>query len=262
MSQGKKKCRGWRSVAAVVSAVALGIGGVAVPQVAGAWEDSSHVVDWGQPDGPTPTTDVSVSMQDPDGNPVEYVKPGMEFNYIVRFSAKAPNPIEDPDRNNTVAGESNIHADDGNTFLLIGFTPRQGTEVSYEGTSIESNERLADSAGNGGSLFFVGTEDVPADRSQRGLWNLEKTATTDSEIASRVFRFGSTERDRFFNDPSLEITLKIPARMIAEPDEDYRARAEAEGVSYIWPFSYSGEVDKQVEYLSADRCRTRNTHIH
>ena len=98
MSEGKKKRRGLRSLAAVVSAVALGIGGVAVPQVAGAAPFSSMARDL-EGRVPEPSFDVSVVVEG------KAVVPGGDITFVITPKVTVPDPLDDPA--NPKAGESN-----------------------------------------------------------------------------------------------------------------------------------------------------------
>ena len=87
MSEKQRKKRWWRSVAAVVSAVALGIGGVAVPQVAGAHiHDDSLSQPHGDDLGAKPATSISVSPEKVN------VQPGDTFDMEVRVDSEVPHP--------------------------------------------------------------------------------------------------------------------------------------------------------------------------
>ncbi|WJY57898.1 Serine-aspartate repeat-containing protein D precursor [Corynebacterium afermentans subsp. lipophilum] len=79
--------RWWRSVAAVVSTVALGIGGVAVPPVAGAYiQDDSLSQPHGDDLGAKPATSISVSPEKVN------VQPGDTFDMEVRVDSEVPHP--------------------------------------------------------------------------------------------------------------------------------------------------------------------------
>ena len=91
MSENKRpntrKNRWWRSVAAVVSTVALGIGGVAVPPVAGAYiQDDSLSQPHGDDLGAKPATSISVSPEKVN------VQPGDTFDMEVRVDSEVPHP--------------------------------------------------------------------------------------------------------------------------------------------------------------------------
>ena len=100
MSENKgpnaKKNRWWRSVAAVVSTVALGIGGVAVPgtPVASAWTQTDIPQSFGKDldENYMPKTTASFWQFDP-----ETLQPDGSYTYTIEGSAKAPKPLPGPD---------------------------------------------------------------------------------------------------------------------------------------------------------------------
>ena len=100
MSENKgpnaKKNRWWRSVAAVVSTVALGIGGVAVPgtPVASAWTQTDIPQSFGEDldENYMPKTTASFWHFDP-----ETLKEDGSFAYTIQGSATAPKPKPEPD---------------------------------------------------------------------------------------------------------------------------------------------------------------------
>ncbi|MCG7272954.1 hypothetical protein MHJ82_01180 [Corynebacterium afermentans] len=100
MSENKgpnaKKNRWWRSVAAVVSTVALGIGGVAVPgtPVASAWIQRDIPQSFGKDldENYMPKTTASFWQFDP-----ETLKEDGSFAYTIQGSATAPKPKPEPD---------------------------------------------------------------------------------------------------------------------------------------------------------------------
>ncbi|MGX0629007.1 uncharacterized protein (DUF2141 family) [Corynebacterium afermentans] len=100
MSENKgpnaKKNRWWRSVAAVVSTVALGIGGVAVPgtPVASAWTQTDIPQSFGKDldENYMPKTTASFWQFDP-----ETLKEDGSFTYTIQGSATAPKPKPEPD---------------------------------------------------------------------------------------------------------------------------------------------------------------------
>ena len=115
MSERKKKCRGLRSLAAVVSAVALGIGGVAVPGgglVPSATAQSGETgQNWDSVDAPTWNFAVEIT---PDND-----EPTGDFNYRLTFDARPPQtPASDtPGSSNLQNFYAFIRSEDGKTEI-------------------------------------------------------------------------------------------------------------------------------------------------
>ena len=108
MSEKQRKKRWWRSVAAVVSTVVLGIGGVAVPQTAGAYVAGSGEETQTSPrdeTGPSATLDVTAP---------ERIQPGENFVITIHGTANAPYPAGE---DGPAAGESNIRG--SSVFFLL-----------------------------------------------------------------------------------------------------------------------------------------------
>lgn len=94
MSEKQRKKRWWRSVAAVVSTVALGIGGVAVPgaPVASAWNQQDIPGGFGKDPDLVQETKAGFWAFDP-----ETLQPDGSYTYTIEGSAKAPKPLPGPD---------------------------------------------------------------------------------------------------------------------------------------------------------------------
>ncbi|MCZ2221158.1 hypothetical protein NUW87_07190 [Corynebacterium pilbarense] len=94
MNEKQRKKRWWRSVAAVVSTVALGIGGAAVPgaPVASAWEQQDIPGGFGIDQGPVQETTARFWAFDP-----ETLQPDGSYTYTIEGSTKAPKPLPGPD---------------------------------------------------------------------------------------------------------------------------------------------------------------------
>ena len=130
MSEKQRKKRWWRSVAAVVSTVALGIGGVAVPgaPVAGAYiQDDSLTTRHGDDLGKKPKAFVSLDLADTEVRAGESTTATIKVDSSVPFSKTAKNEY----------GESDA------TALIFSIQVDERLEIQL-GDSVESNIRWDD----------------------------------------------------------------------------------------------------------------------
>lgn len=98
MSDKQRKKRCWRSVAAVVSTVALGIGGVAVPQTAGAYiQDDSFETRHGDDLGRKPNASISLELADNEVRAGESTTAKIKVGSSVPFPATAKNEYGESD---------------------------------------------------------------------------------------------------------------------------------------------------------------------
>ncbi|NJJ03585.1 SdrD B-like domain-containing protein [Corynebacterium coyleae] len=99
-----RKGRVRRNVVALLSAVALGVGGVAVPQTAGAWVQQDIEESAGDQDAPTQETRAGFWQVETDK-----IQPDGSYKYTITGSAKAPYPVSGGAKPDVAeAGESDI----------------------------------------------------------------------------------------------------------------------------------------------------------
>ena len=265
MSEEKKKRRGWRSVAAVVSAVALGVGGVAVPQVAGAYTFNDQIsTGWGQPDGPRAEVipQMNVVVGDQAKVDAEIAKPldqrtddllglGIDFTLLAAVQATAPNPVPE-DATIQEPGQSDIHADarasekDGNVtgddIFHVAFQvtpeidvtlPENGKAPRFEWDNLTDNEP---------ELLF---------------WESEKL-----ENGNTAFKFYFKDTSKIgYIGPDPVVTFAIPASLKDVEEGQERpssVRAAEYGLAYIQPAQSWTPLSADAVPLS--RCVYESTH--
>lgn len=101
-----RKGRVRRNVVALLSAVALGVGGVAVPQTAGAWVQQDIERNYGEKPDPVQETNAIFETFKP-----ETMQSDGSYTYTIGGKAKAPKPLpdqNDPDYELKQRGASDI----------------------------------------------------------------------------------------------------------------------------------------------------------
>lgn len=265
MSDKQRKKRWWRSVAAVVSTVALGIGGVAVPQVAGAYSYNDQIGSgWGEPDGPRaeviPQMNVVVGdqakvdaeMAKPlDQRTDDLLGPGIDFTLLAAVQATAPNPVPE-DATSQEPGQSDIHADarasekDGNV------TGEDIFHVAFQ-VSSEIDVTLPE---NGKAPRFE-WDNLTDDEPKLLFWESEKLENGNTEFK---FYFKDTSTIGYIG-PDPVVTFAIPASLkdVAEgQDRPSSVRAAEIGLAFIQPAQSWTPLSADAVPLS--RCVYESTH--
>ena len=249
MSENKRpntrKNRWWRSVAAVVSTVGLGIGGVAVPQTAGAWVQTDLQPAWGPEEGPRAevTTEVKRSVEHPES------QADKTFNYEVIVNAVAPNPVGDPTFAKLNPGESAIHADGAGSYFILTFKPDEKAPV------IEGAEPTFEWSGlaDGIEPYLRTDPDAPVSGwiPEEGVYRYFFVSNAPKEEGSTL-NYGSGWMG---NNVTLKATF--PAQVKEDVPADYEYHAAANGEAFVLPtarFNYAKDA------WLIDKCTLRSQH--
>jgi len=249
MSENKRpntrKNRWWRSVAAVVSTVALGVGGVAVPPVAGAWVQTDLQPAWGPEEGPRAevTTEVKRSVEHPES------EADKTFNYEVTVNAVAPNPVEDPTFAELNPGESAIHADGAGSYFILTFKPDENAPVIEGAEPTFKWDGLAD----GIEPYLRTDPDAPVSGwiPEEGVYRYFFVSNAPKEEGSTL-NYGSGWMG---NNVTLKATF--PAQVKEDVPADYEYHAAANGEAFVLPtarFNYAKDA------WLIDQCTLRSQH--
>ena len=283
MSEGKKKRRGLRSLAAVVSAVALGIGGVAVPQVAGAYtldtsiprgfgEEVSTVVDNDGVERPAKARihNAEWTVNAPDGGSTSdevQLSTGTEFEYVLNLTAE-PRPgfgISDPIQ----PGQSDLFADGSQGSLELSFDFDKAIEAApfSEWTFNWSRVQGADPI-----LFSAEKDPKDEDLGERSAIFGDVNPQLESSN-KYLLKFKSGVEDEngeggYFitGDPLVDLEVKIPVKVVGEIQDGKEILAQSFARVGILPHVETSEVARQYDFISTENdpngeCSSKSTYL-
>ena len=283
MSEEKKKRRGWRSVAAVVSTVALGIGGVAVPQVAGAYtldtsiprgfgEEVSTVVDNDGVERPAKARihNAEWTVNAPDGGSTSdevQLSTGTEFEYVLNLTAE-PRPgfgISDPIQ----PGQSDLFADGSQGSLELSFDFDKAIEAApfSEWTFNWSRVQGADPI-----LFSAEKDPKDEDLGERSAIFGDVNPQLESSN-KYLLKFKSGVEDEngeggYFitGDPLVDLEVKIPVKVVGEIQDGKEILAQSFARVGILPHVETSEVARQYDFISTENdpngeCSSKSTYL-
>ena len=282
MSDKQRKKRWWRSVTAVVSTVALGIGGVAVPQVAGAYtldtsiprgfgEEVSTVVDNDGVERPAKARihNAQWTVNAPDGSTNNEVQLsiGTEFEYVLNLTVE-PRPdfgISDPIQ----PGQSDLFADGKQGSLELSFDFDKAIEADPfdEWTFNWSRVQGADPI-----LFSSEKDPEDEDLGERSAIFGDVNPQLESSN-NYLLKFKSGVEDEngeggYFitGDPLVDLEVKIPVKVVGEIQDGKEILAQSFARVGILPHVETSEVARQYDFISTENdpngeCSSKSTYL-